>query len=110
MVLVPQARAAVIIALYYFRLTPPHGTIPTNPPGDVELSMIEAMATAAVLTDDATLLHRALHMWRERLPSFIYVEELDGRTPRPPPRTRAKIMHLRSPSLMWFVREASGLL
>ena len=69
--------------------------------GDVELSMIEAMAAAAVLTDDPALLARALAFLRDRLPSFVYVEALDGRAPRPPPKERATRVFL--PAHSWCV-------
>lgn len=69
--------------------------------GDVELSMIEAMAAAAVLTDDPALLTRGLAFLRDRLPAFVYVEALDGRAPRPPPMERATRMFL--PAQSWCV-------
>ena len=55
--------------------------------GDVELSMAEAMATAAILLDDSTLFDRALRILRHRLPSFIFVSSIDGGSPHPPPHS-----------------------
>jgi hypothetical protein len=54
--------------------------------GDWELSMVDAMMNIAIFTDDRTLFYYAEAMWKERVPSFIYVEELDGAHPKPVPR------------------------
>lgn len=54
--------------------------------GNWELSMVDAMMNIAVFTDDRTLFYYAESMWKERVPSYIYVEELDGAHPRPAPR------------------------
>lgn len=54
--------------------------------GNWELSMIDAMAGIAVFTDDRSLLQHAEALWKERVPSYIYIEELDGPHPVPVPR------------------------
>jgi Alginate lyase len=54
--------------------------------GNWELSMIDGMMGIAVFTDDRTLFNYAEAMWKERVPSYIYVEEMDGARPKPVPR------------------------
>jgi len=54
--------------------------------GNWELSMIDGMMGIAVFTEDRALLQHAETMWMERVPSYIYVEELDGPHPVPVPR------------------------
>lgn len=53
--------------------------------GNWELSMIEAMTNIAVFSEDGEMFERALMMWRERTPAYLYFAT-DGPTPLPPPR------------------------
>jgi hypothetical protein len=53
--------------------------------GNWETSMIEAALNIAVYNDDEALFQKAIEMWRERTPAYIYLES-DGATPVPPPR------------------------
>jgi hypothetical protein len=52
--------------------------------GNWELSMIEGMMNIGIFINDQTVFSRALQMWRERVPAYIYLES-DGPTPVPPP-------------------------
>jgi hypothetical protein len=60
--------------------------------GNWELSMVDGMAGIAVFTDDRALFYYAEAMWKERVPSYIYVEHLDGTHPKEVPRG-AKYTH-----------------
>ena len=48
--------------------------------------MIDAMEGIAVFTDDRALFYYAEAMWKERVPSYIYIQALDGAQPKPVPR------------------------
>lgn len=52
--------------------------------GNWELVMIEATIGVAVFTDDQALFDRAVAMWRNRVPAYIYLQS-DGPHPVPPP-------------------------
>jgi hypothetical protein len=57
--------------------------------GNWEISMIEAALNIAVFDDDRAGFDRAVHMWRERAPAYIYLTS-DGPAPVPPPRGNAR--------------------
>ena len=48
--------------------------------GNWELSMLEAMIGTAVFTENATMFDRAVGMWRERVPAYLYYYLSDGGT------------------------------
>jgi hypothetical protein len=53
--------------------------------GNWELSMIEAAMNIGVFTDDQEVFDKAVAMWRERVPAYIYMTS-DGPNPVPSPR------------------------
>jgi Alginate lyase len=53
--------------------------------GNWEISMIEATLNIGVFNDDRASFDKAVKMWRERTPAYIYIAK-DGATPVPPPR------------------------
>jgi hypothetical protein len=57
--------------------------------GNWEISMIEAALNIAVFDDDRAGFERAVRMWRERAPAYIYLAS-DGPAPVPPPRGNAR--------------------
>lgn len=57
--------------------------------GNWELSMVDAMMGIAVFNEDRKLMNHAEAMWKERLPTYIYLSELDGPHPKPLPRGAA---------------------
>lgn len=52
--------------------------------GNWELSMIDGALAIAVFNDDRPTFDRAIAMWRQRVPAFIYLTS-DGPRPVPPP-------------------------
>ena len=53
--------------------------------GNWELSMIEAVIHIGIFNDDRATFDKGVAMWRERVPSYVYIAS-DGPTPVPPPR------------------------
>jgi len=70
--------------------------------GNWELSMIEATMGIGVFLEDRAVFDKAVKMWRERVPAFIYLAS-DGPLPVPPPRgnrdTREKLIDF------WYKQE-----
>jgi len=78
----PAARAAVATMLTELHLPLFIDCLPEN--GNWDLSSIEAMSGIAVVTENSTLLARALARWRARVPAYFYIAS-DGPAPHPLP-------------------------
>jgi hypothetical protein len=83
------ARFATMLKTAYLPITlkgarDPFGSKQLVPNGNWEAVMIEASVGIAVFTDDRVAFDRAIAMWRERLPSYMYMKS-DGALPVSPP-------------------------
>jgi len=77
-------RAALVEMLH--RTTVPLIIDGSGANGNWELSMLDGLIGLAVFSDNTTLFQHTIDLWKQRLPSYFYVEALDGSSPVPPPR------------------------